>query len=362
MKTEYKVPDHMTIPPSSAFYIAFGAQAGLDYLTFQRRLANIVGQDAWIAIIIAALCMHIGIWFMYCLLNREKTDLITINKRMFGNVIGGILNITLIFNFLIVAAMSVRLYAEIVKIWVFPDLQIGILISLLLLLVYYIVAGGFRVIVGFLLFAQISLAFIAVYAVLMPYYYPSNLLPIWSHKFTELMEATWSMLPGYLGIEALLIFYPFIKDGKKAQAWSHFGNIVTMIIYLMAFIFSMMFYSLGQLQEENWPILTLFKFVEFPFMERVEFIGASFQLFRLVPLLALYVWIAIQSTKLQFRFAKRKTLPLCLVIVFVCSLAFKDSEQTMFFYRTASYFGFALIFLYVPLLTLLSRLKGRLHS
>ncbi|WP_054027902.1 GerAB/ArcD/ProY family transporter [Bacillus sp. FJAT-28004] len=358
MKTDYKVPDHMTIPPSSAFYLAFGAQAGLDYLSFQRRLAILVGQDAWIAIILAAIFMHIGIWFMYSLLNRQQTDLISINKRMFGSLIGGGFNIVLIINFLIISAMSVRLYAEIIKIWIFPDLQVGVLIFLLLLLAYYIVAGGFRVIVGFFLFAQASIALIVIYAILMPYYHLSNLLPVWSHSFTELFEATWSMLPGYLGIEALLIFYPFIKNGKKAQVWSQWGNTVTMVIYLMAFIFSMMFYSLGQLKEEYWPILTLFKFVELPFMERVEFIGASFQIFRLVPLLAMFVWMAIQSTKLQFNVSKRKTLPIFLILVLAGSLAFKDSQQVMAIYRIASYFGFALIFVYVPILALLSRFKG----
>lgn len=358
LKADSKIPDHMTIPPSSAFYLAFGAQAGLDYLTFQHRIAIISGQDAWIAIVLAALFMHIGIWFMYSLLNHQRTDLITINKRMFGSLVGGIINIALIVNFLFVSAMSVRLYAEIIKIWIFPDLQVGLLIFLLLLLAYYIVSGGFRVIVGFFLIAQLSLAFIVIYAVLMPYYHPSNLLPIWSHSFSKLFEATWSMLPSYLGIEALLIYYPFIKNGKKAQVWSNWGNAVTMVIYLMAFIFSIMFYSLGQLKEEHWPILTLFKFVELPFMERVEFIGASFQLFRLVPLLALYIWMAIQSTKIQFNFSKRKMLPISLVFAFVCSLAFKDIQQVMFFYRMASYFGFALIFLYVPLLAILSRLKG----
>lgn len=261
-----------------------------------------------------------------------------------------------------VGALSVRLYAEIIKIWIFPDLKISILIFLLLLLAYYIVSGGFRVIVGFFLFAQLSIALIVIYVNLMPYYYPSNLLPVWSHNMTELFEASWSMLPSYLGIEALLIFYPFIKHGKKAQTWSHWGNVVTMVIYLMAFIFSIMFYSLEQLKEEQWPILTLFKFVELPFMERVEFIGASFQLFRLVPLLSLYAWMAIQSTKLQFHFSKRKTLPLALVLILVCSLAFKDTEKVMVFYRIASYFGFALIFLYVPILFLISKFKGAVKS
>ncbi|MFE5318002.1 GerAB/ArcD/ProY family transporter [Paenibacillus sp. NPDC056579] len=355
MKAPYVVSETNTIPPYLVLFLVFGAQVGLEYLSFQRKLANTVGQDSWIVVIIAGALLHVSIRFMFSLLNRHNTDIVTINKQCFGSIAGGIINTALIVYALVVCALSVRLYAEIVRLWIFPDLGIWKIILVLLILIYYIVSGGFRVLVGFFVFAQLSVVLIITYYFVRNYYHPSNLLPVWTHSAADMAQGVLVLAPSFMGVEALLFYYPFIKKGYAAQLWAHLGNAATVLIYLMAIIFCLMFYSLGQLMDEPWPILGLFKFVELPFMERVEFIGASVQVFRLIPLLALYVWIAIQSCKLQFNLKKKIMLPVCLATVLGISMWFQGLDEIQRIYPVIGLAGITILFIYVPLVGMISR-------
>ncbi|MFD0589704.1 GerAB/ArcD/ProY family transporter [Paenibacillus sp. GCM10027627] len=362
MPAQPSIKASQQIPASSALYIIFGTQVGLDYLSFQRKLAQAVEQDAWIAIVIAALVIHLAIGGMFVLLNRQQADLATINKRLFGNALGACLNGLLIVYFLAICMLSLRLYAEIVKIWIFPTIHIWLLELILLLLSYYIVSGGFRVIAGFFLFSQLFVVLNGIFYFMREYYDPTNLLPIMTHSVPEFAKAAWVMTPSFMGIEALLLYYPYFKDGKKAQRWTHGGNAATLAVYMIILVFSLMFFSQGQLKEEMWPTLVLFKFVEFPFLERVEFIGATFQLSRVIPILSLYVWCAIHTSKQQFGWSKRKMLPVYLLIIWGGSLWFHDVDQVMSSYSVAGKAGLLLLLLYVPFLIVMSKwlpLKGR---
>ncbi|UVI28776.1 GerAB/ArcD/ProY family transporter [Paenibacillus spongiae] len=355
MPSQHTIRPDQQIPPSSALYVVFGTQVGLDYLTFQRKLAQAVGQDAWIAVILAGLLVHAAIFWMFSLLNRQQADLATINKRLFGSWVGACFNSLLIAYFLLVCTVSLRLYVEIVKIWIFPTIDVWVMELILLLLSYYIVSGGLRVIVGFFMFAQVFVLLNGIFYFLRFYYHSSNFLPVLSHPLPDMVKAVAFLIPGYMGVEALLLYYPYFSNGRKAQKWTHWANAATLTVYLIIVGFSLMFFSLGQLKDETWPTLTLFKFVELPFMERVEFIGATFQLSRLIPILSLYLWTAIQMTRQQFGVAKRRMLPVYMAIVFIGGLMFKDAEQTLEIYSIVGQGGFVLLFVYVPLLALMSR-------
>lgn len=355
MSSAYRISAEQQVPSTSVIYVVFGTQVGLEYLTFQRTLTQYVGQDAWIAVIVMSLLIHLAIIWMFSLLNRQQADLATINKRIFGKWVGAVFNVALIVYFLGICMFSLRLFSEIVKIWIFPTLDIWVMELILLLLSYYIISGGLRVIVGFFMFAQIFIVLNGIFYFIRHYYHPLNLFPIGSHPIPEMAKAVWVLMPSFFGFEALLMYYPFLKDGKKAQKWTHVANASTTLLYLIILVFTLMFFSLGQLRDEAWPTLTLFKFVQFPFMERVEFIGATFQLSRLIPIVSLYIWSALQTTKRQFGLSKRKMLPVYLVIVFIGGLLFRDAEQTLSCYSIVAQAGFGLIFVYVPLLAIMTR-------
>lgn len=68
-------------------------QMGVGMLGFERISAKLVGNDAWISTLFFGLSVNVIIWIIYQILNRGNSDIITIQKNVFGKWIGGVFNL-----------------------------------------------------------------------------------------------------------------------------------------------------------------------------------------------------------------------------------------------------------------------------
>ncbi|MGO4544093.1 GerAB/ArcD/ProY family transporter [Paenibacillus sp. 2TAB23] len=296
--TEYP---RFTISPYLVFILILTMQFGPEYLNMTTKPILLVGQDTWISVILCGLLFHVVIWMIYQVLNRNETDLVHIHHKFFGKLAGGGLNFIFIVYFLIKASFQLRLFIEIIQVWLFPDLQTWPLAFVLLLLVYYIVAGGFRVIVGICLFSLlrnltlISLIFTA------NYFHINNLFPVFDHSMKDIIKASMDFTFPYLGVETLFFCYTFIKNPKKSQKWAHIANGFTTGYYLLTVIISLLLFKPEQLSNEIWPQLTKYKFIQFPFIDRFEFIGAVSQILWVIPIICFSLWASSRMFRIIFK-------------------------------------------------------------
>lgn len=337
-----------TISPYLVFVLILTMQFGPEYLTMSTKPIQLAGQDTWISVILCGISFHIVIWMIYRILNRNETDLIHIHQQFFGKWAGGGLNFIFIVYFLLNASFQIRLFIEIIQVWLFPDLETWPLALVLLLLVYYIVAGGFRVIVGICMFSLlrnltlISLVFTA------NFFHFNNLSPIMDHSLNDIIKAGKEFTYPYLGVEMLFFCYTFIKTPKKSQKWAHLANFVTTIYYLMVVFISLLLFKPEQLSSQIWPQLTKYKFVHFPFIERFEFIGAASQILWVIPIICFCLWASSRMFKFMFTVKQLAVLPILLILVFtaVCLIPGRnriEAVQTML-----SKIGFYIIYAYIP--------------
>jgi hypothetical protein len=84
----------------------FVCQTGIGIITLPTALANEVGHDGWISVIITGfLAIIVAALIALLLKNNSGKGILDINKLVFGRVIGTILNI-LIFAYLLAAASA----------------------------------------------------------------------------------------------------------------------------------------------------------------------------------------------------------------------------------------------------------------
>ena len=82
------VEERFQVSPYLVLFLVNSIQVGVGVLSFQAEIVKWAGNDAWISIIISGLYINILIWMMYRVLNKEKTDIITINKKHIWEVAG----------------------------------------------------------------------------------------------------------------------------------------------------------------------------------------------------------------------------------------------------------------------------------
>lgn len=322
------VEERFQVSPYLVFFLIHSIQIGVGVLTFQAEIVKWAGNDAWISILLAGLAIHVLIWMMYKILNKEKTDIISINQKLFGKWLGNFFNISLLLYFLLISMCLIFL----------P-------------LIYYIVEGGFRVVTGICFFGVVLPLYLLL-TLLFPleFAHYGNLLPVLTHSLTEIFLSSKHMTLSYIGFSTLFIYYPFIKEPEKSQKWAHFGVAFSTFIYFITFIVTIIFYSEEQLKTNLWPTLGLWKIIEMPFKERFEYIGISSWAIVILPNITLAIWAFMRGVKRVFKLKQRKTLLFSLFVMLIIVPLIKDYNQIQILSNCLSYAGYVVFFGYIPLI------------
>ncbi|SDW06687.1 GerAB/ArcD/ProY family transporter [Paenibacillus sp. CF384] len=352
----------LTVSPYLVFPLVHSMQFGSEYLDMSIKPIQFAGNDTWISVLICGLFFHIIIWMIYGILNGNKTDLLQIHQRFFGKFVGRGLNMIFIVYFLLHASLLIRLFIEIVQVWLFPELATWLLALVLLLLVYYIVSGGFRVIVGICFLSLLRHLLILAMLFTAGYFHFNNLSPVMDHSLNELLLATKELTFPYVGVEMLFFVYTFIKTPEKSHKWAQLANLITTLSYLVVVLFSLLLFKFEQLSNQLWPQLTKYKFVKFPFIERFEFVGASAQIFWVIPIICLCLWASSRAVKVMFSVKQRTVLPICLVVVFAAVSMIAGRNQVEALQALLAQIGFYMIFAYIPFMYLVDMVRVKVKG
>ncbi|MGO4273599.1 GerAB/ArcD/ProY family transporter, partial [Paenibacillus sp. TAF58] len=219
------VKDRHIVSPYLIFVVIQSMQFGVGFLFMAIKPIQLAGQDAWVSVLLCAISIHVVIYMMYQILNHNEADLIHVHQQFFGKWAGGGLNLIFIVYFLLNSTYQIRLFIEVIQVWIFPDLKTWPLALVLLLLTYYMVAGGFRVIVGICLLSLLNNILFVSVLFTAPFFHFNNLLPIMDHSPSDIIKASKELTFSYLGVEMIFFSYSFIKTPKMSQRWAHWGNI-----------------------------------------------------------------------------------------------------------------------------------------
>lgn len=345
------IPEQSKISPFLVFFLIQSIQIGIGILGFQRIIASTAGYDAWMSVIIAGLSIHIIIWLIYKIAESTNGDLMSVHAYLLGKKVGNVLSFLFIFYFLTVTITTLRTFLEIIQVWMFPELSTFWFSLAFLLLVIYIVYGGFRTVVGISFFSVVLPAYlIFMFTFTFPTADLSNLLPIFDHSVKDLAKASLDMSLTYLGYEILLFAYPFIKEPQKSKKWAHLAILATTIIYTLLTIITFAYFSEAQLQKNVWATLTMWKIVELPFVERFEYIGIANWNIIILPNICIPIWCASRILKKTVGIRQRKGVVILSTICLIAITLFTTREQISLLNNGLGKFSLIMNYIYIPLL------------
>ncbi len=344
-----KIAERFQVSHFLVFYLIHALQFGVGVLGFQRIVAEKTGRDAWISVILAGTLVHISVWMLYKILKNSGGNIITVHRTLFGKWIGGFLSVVLALYFCLLAITVLRTYIEIVQVWMFTDLNVWVFALVFFILVYYIITGGFRVVTGICFFGVI-LPIYVLFTFLFPLEFSdlSNLAPPLNHSIKDFAQSTKSMSLTIIGFEALLVFYPFIKNPEKSKKWAHISVAFGTVIYTVIMMISLAYFSEEQLQKNVWATLTIWKIIEMPFVERFEYIGIANWCLIILPNVCLTIWCASRCLKDTFKVNQRIVLIFVLLVSFIVVSFSQTREHINILNDLVGQLGFYMMFAYIP--------------
>lgn len=350
------------VRPFLVFFMIHSAQVGVGILTFPRSIAKEAGFDSWIGIIAAGLLTHLSLFFILQLLKREHQGLSYIHRFVYGKWLGRLFTILFIIQFLWSGLAILREYVRVIQVWMFPTLPTWLPTLLILILLYYTISGGFRVMVGMCFFKVLVAAIITF-----PVFFTlsdvelGNFSFIPNHTIKELWSATKTMSFSYIGFEMVLVYYPFIQEAQKSRKYAYLANAATTLLYLVVAFMCFLFYSEKQLNAVIWPYLKMSSSLEFSIIQRFELVFVSAWVLVIVPCVILYLWCASRLAKEVFKVKQKYPLLLFMLVYLVVSHFIDDSEELQLLGSWSGKVAFYLNYIYIPFLFVLYMLMRKIR-
>ncbi|PGL72573.1 GerAB/ArcD/ProY family transporter [Bacillus sp. AFS055030] len=347
------------VSPYLLFFIITSSQIGVGVLGFQRIIAKDAGYDAWISVLIAGVFVHVVLWFMFKLLSNAKGDIIDAHTQLFGKIVGSFFSLIILLYFIVAAISVLRLYIEIIQVWMFPTIQTWLLGIIILLLCYYIISGGFRVVVGMAFLSGIFTAVLYTLLFHLPhkYIHIDNIFPILDHSFIDLMKSAKQSNYTMAGFEILLMVFPFIRNANSCQKFAQWGVGFSTLIFTLSAFTTFLLLSEKQIEHIIWSRIYIAKLIQFPFIERFEYILISTFLIKVISILTLLLWSSSRGIKLIFKWKQKYVLIIIsLVIIIVCQFLESRNEINSFTDYTSK-ISLCLFYIYIPILSIIYMFK-----
>ncbi|MCT8978437.1 spore germination protein [Clostridium sp. CX1] len=259
--------------------IAFivSSQIGIGILTLPSTLAEDVGHDGWIVVLLAGMLFStLTLLIMLFLRRFDGKSLIEINKVIYGKYFSLIVSLIYIIYVYFGTIVTLRAFVEMVRITILKLTPIFALVLLCLIPEIYLAWYGLKAISRFgnviyiVLFSSIILYLFSLYDYRMDF-----ILPIGEAGIPAILKTTLATTMSYLGPELALFIYSDIKDKDKALKYAVLGNFITTLFYTATVLVLTLFFGEEMLLRLVFPLFSFSSSHRVFVFERLDLIFVS---------------------------------------------------------------------------------------
>lgn len=254
--------------------IVFEIQIGSGVLSTPRELAQEVGRDGWISILLGALVSILSsIAIIKVMEKNPDKGLHDLLALYFGKWIGGFLSIVWMLYAMLIAAVVITFPLDIIRIWILPQTKDYILMIFFAVPIYMVVKRGLVIIARyseFVAFMTWWLPLLIVYA--MFDIHLIHILPIGKSSFKDMLSSLFPTVFCFGGFDIALFLYPYLKNKKQALKGILIANVLTLLSNLLFVVGCTLKFGPDEILTYAYPSLNLLKLIHFQILERFEII------------------------------------------------------------------------------------------
>jgi len=243
---------------------------GVGILSLPNDLANILGNDGWILIVIGALIILPFLYIMYKLNRMFPGEIyFEYGKKIVGTFLFDIFSIIYLISYIFMLAFEVRVFAEVIKAFLLDRTPIEVIIITMLLASSYIArkdlgALGRMAIILVIIVGVIMLIFGILALPTMDY---TNILPLFRiglGDIKDILRGFGYIAFSYSGFEIILIAMAYIEKPEESLKYSIKGVLYTAVVYLITFFISLAQLGIYDTKRQIWPMLSIMREIELP--------------------------------------------------------------------------------------------------
>ncbi|MEA4849794.1 MAG: endospore germination permease [Clostridiaceae bacterium] len=272
MKTEmsYKIT-------SKQFLFTFiSCMLGAGVLSLPRVTAEIIAQDAWMAVILGGIIPLASILLSNSVISKYPgLSFAALTEKLGGKFLGRLMAAAFVIYSVMASAVVLRVFTEIVTMFLLPNTPTLIKIMLGLAASAYMASSGIKVLgrVNEFLFYVLTPALLLSIPAVINHGDIHYLMPVLNNTVKDYSKAALVTAFAYSGFETLIVLGPYVVKKEETLKASILALLVTMLIYLYAVITTVAVFGAELAKIYTWPSLRLLSVMEIPVLERIEFIA-----------------------------------------------------------------------------------------
>lgn len=338
---------------------------GFGVLTLPRSIVVVTKSiDGWLSICIGGLVAFIFTGVVAKLISRfPKKNLFEITESIINKpVANGITLLFAIYSMLFVS-YEMRGVASVSKLYLFDVTPVEVICLVFLLVVVYGVSGPSPAILRLnIMFLPIILFIVLLLIILnIRDFKVENIKPFFITGWLDVIKASKETVFSFLGFEILLFYNGFINQPKQTVKASLLGISVSLILYLLVFLFVVGVFGVEVTSNILFPTAELAKQVEVPggFFERFESIFFTIWVMTLFSTAAMAFDVTLLALCSIFKKIKRMKLIFILTpIIYIIAMTPQNFIEISTFGLYISYSGIVLSMVIPSLLLIIAKLRG----
>ncbi|MFC4810703.1 GerAB/ArcD/ProY family transporter [Paenibacillus sp. GCM10023250] len=100
----------------------------------------------------------------------------------------------------------------------------------------------------------------------------------------------------FLGYELVLLLFGQVDRSAKPVKLAIWANVLVLLSYAYICFLVLGFFGLHQLQQMQYPLIDMFAFIKFPFIERIENVLYGLLLFTMLTTTSMYFWASNEAS------------------------------------------------------------------
>lgn len=251
------------------------AVIGVGVLSLPSGIANIMGLDGWIPILLSGIIMVAMIMIIVKIFEYYPgMDIFEISRTTLGPIFSTVYQIILFIYMIILLGYVARTLSEVIRGFLLVETPIEVIIFSFILVTSYISRCEIDVIgrLGYFIYPIILGFTIFLLLVSLPNADFTNLLPVFQSDIKSLPSAIITGITGFTSFEILLFAIPYAEDKNTVLKSSLSAMGLITVIYLTIFLLAASQFGIDQLSRLPWATLSLVKEIDFPglFLENLD--------------------------------------------------------------------------------------------
>lgn len=255
--------------------LLFTTMVGAGILSLPAEVSKEVGPNGLIAILGGGIASLFFARMILYLSSKFPTEtFVEYTGKLMTRPISVIISVILVFYFITFVSLDVRIFGEVLKIYLLPNTPIEIIIITMLFTSAYLVRYGLEPIARMseILFPIIVIPLVLLFLATLADIDMSNFLPFMRVSLFQFFKGMLVTAYSFVGFEVLYLLFPYVINTDKLKKSVNLAMLSTTLFYMYITFFVIGIFGYKETKEQLWPFLTLIKSINFPvfFIENVE--------------------------------------------------------------------------------------------